>query len=302
MKSLYKQFSAALGKKTKYGQSKMDDRKRAQMKNTASIYSYKTFQAYLAACKRFCAWLAAVYPDVMTMDEAVDYVPDYLWQCREDGLSAWTVSLYASALAKAYGCQSTDWGVSVERRREDIKRSRLPAARDYGFSEANNRDFVTFCRGTGVRREDLEYNVAAGNFAHRDGFYWMRVLAGKGGRARWAIVLPDLSKEVERIVDEAEDARGPQGRLFARVPTHADIHGYRRDYAQRLYAYCAENPLFCAHLQDILQAYPKAKSEEYYGRGIAHGAVWNRQALAVVSACLGHGPDRAETVVNHYLR
>ena len=39
-----------------------------------------------------------------------------------------------------------------KRRRADIKRSRLPATRDKHFSEANNYEFVCFCKGTGPRR------------------------------------------------------------------------------------------------------------------------------------------------------
>lgn len=302
MKHLIHQFAATLGRKTRFGVSKKADRRRSGQHRPDAIYSYSTFQSYLAACKCFCAWVSLCFPEVETMEEAKGYVPAYLYECAEGGLSAWTVSLYAAALAKAYGCASTEWGVSLQRRREDIKRSRLPAARDCGFSEKNNKGLAALCRGVGVRREDLEFNVEACDFFEHKGFWWLHVPSGKGGRERWSVVLPEYAEEIMRIVAEAKASRGPHGKLFASIPSHADIHGYRRKYAQRLYALCAEDPLFCAYLQELLGAHPKAKSKVYHGRGTAKGESWNRAALAVVSVSMGHGPDRATTVVNHYLR
>jgi len=57
------------------------------------------------------------------------------WLLERSGLSAYTVKLEASALAKLYDCTTGDFVKTAVRHRSDIKRSRKAAKRDENFSE-----------------------------------------------------------------------------------------------------------------------------------------------------------------------
>ncbi|MBQ9199846.1 MAG: hypothetical protein IJ141_06660 [Lachnospiraceae bacterium] len=72
-------------------------------------------------------------------------------------LSAYTLKLDAAALAKLYQCPTEEFGVELPpRRRENITRSRGHAVRDDSFSLSNNAEIVNYCRGTGLRRQELK--------------------------------------------------------------------------------------------------------------------------------------------------
>ena len=76
----------------------------------------------------------------------------------DQGLSAWTVQLEAKALGKLYGISPDDenYFKPPKRNREDIKRSRGDRVRDRHFSKTNNDELIKFCRGTGLRRKELQ--------------------------------------------------------------------------------------------------------------------------------------------------
>ena len=76
----------------------------------------------------------------------------------DQGLSAWTVQLEAKALGKLYGISPDDENYfnPPKRKREEIKRSRGDRVRDKHFSKTNNDELIKFCRGTGLRRKELQ--------------------------------------------------------------------------------------------------------------------------------------------------
>lgn len=88
----------------------------------------------------------------------------------------------------------------------------------------------------------------------------------------------------EQIVLEAARSR-PEGPLFD-VPSHANVHGWRADYAARCYAYAMDSGY---------------GTEELYKLRNGSGKSYDKGALAFVSANLGHGPDRYYTVCYNYL-
>jgi len=89
-----------------------------------------------------------------TLGECRAYVDELLTE--RSGLSAFTVKLGASALAKLYDCTTNDFAKTAVRHREDIKRSRKAAKRDVNFSETKNQEFIEFCKATGLRNEELK--------------------------------------------------------------------------------------------------------------------------------------------------
>ena len=97
--------------------------------------------------------------------------------------------------------------------------------RDKHFSEIRNADIVAFCRGTGLRRSELEL-VTGDRLYQENGKTFLRIDRGtKGGRPRSVPVIGDVG----RIRELCRSAGS--GRVFPRVPGGMDVHSYRAEYA-----------------------------------------------------------------------
>ena len=159
----------------------------------------------------------------------------YLRDMIDPGLSPYTVKSTAAALAKLYGCPSSDFGVVIpDRSRAAITRSRGAAARDRGFSPDRNRVLVAVAECSGLRRSELACLTGDRLRDLGGGRYGILVDRGsKGGRIRTApLVGPP---EAVAVVVSAMKAAGT-GHVFQRINSHADIHAMRARYAARVYA------------------------------------------------------------------
>ena len=124
----------------------------------------KTYQTYWKHTKYFVKWVQQVHPECTTLKKAEQYVPEWLQSRTEqidkngNHLSAWTIQTEAAALNKLYGIKPDDEKrfQPPQRKREDIKRSRVETVRDRHFSTTNNAELIAFCKGTGLRREGVE--------------------------------------------------------------------------------------------------------------------------------------------------
>lgn len=283
--SLIGQVNKVLSEKMRagVGTSKHDDK--AKRKATGEdpaqdkIYSYETYRNYLKWACYFVKYCKAEHGS-KTLEDCRQYVDEYIQKGIDDKKSASTLKLIASALAKLYGCHTTDFIATPARKRSEIKRSRGEAVRDKHFSENNNRDLVTFCRNTGLRRKELT-RVCGTALLYRRGQYYIKVLNGKGGKVREAPIIG----EVETIIKMMR-AAGSE-RVFESIPGAADIHGYRRKYALTYYEQIAR-PL------DTL-----TKKQKYYCRGDKRGNIYDRDAMLEVSDALGH--NRLNVIAAHYL-
>lgn len=237
------------------------------------IFSYSTYHTYRKYCNYFVNYIRQNHPKCTTLKAAKKYVNEWLQyrveQVDKKGnhLSAWTIQTEAKALGRLYGIQPDDknYFQAPRRRREDIKRSRVPTARDRHFSEKNNDEFIRFCRGTGCRRNVMEklegrdlitkaemYQVldwlkskvgpspreraqinaledAIKNFPNQD--YFLHHRGDKGGRQRYA---PIIGEDKEIIITRMR-ATAPNEKVWQHVPGNADIHSYRGDYATAIY-------------------------------------------------------------------
>ena len=88
-----------------------------------------------------------------------------------------------------------------------------------------------------------------------------------------------------RILDRMRSAGG--GLVWSRVPSAADIHSYRADYACRVYS---------AHARPLREIPP---AERYHCRGDLKGRTYDRKAMMVASKALGH--SRLSVIASHYL-
>ena len=243
------------------------------------IYSFETYRDYLKWSCYFVKYCKEEHKS-KTLEDCRQYVNEYIQKGIDDGKSASTLKLIASALAKLYNCHTTDFIQTPPRIRSEIKRSRGEAVRDKHFSEKNNRDLVTFCKNTGLRRKELT-RVCGTALIFKGGQYHIQVLNGKGGKVREAPIIG----EVETIINMMKAAGS--GRVFENIPGAADIHGYRRQYALTYYEQIAR-PL------DTL-----TKKQKYYCRGDKHGYVYDKAAMYEVSRALGH--NRRNVIAAHYL-
>lgn len=225
-----------------------------------------------------------------TLEACRPYVDE--WLRSRSNLSAYTQKLEACALAKMYNCSTMDFVQTAARKREDITRSRGIKASDTHFSEANHRDFVEFCKSTGLRRSELAALTG-------DKLKWIGsqpyivVDAGsKGGRYREAPV----TGNVDLVVRYMQTAGS--GKVFDKVPCGADVHSYRFDYATAIQQHARD-------IKDIpYDAFNKGtgrlyQSQVYHCRGNLKDTFYDKMAMLKASQALGL--KRINAVSDHYL-
>ncbi|BCS82481.1 site-specific integrase [Anaerocellum diazotrophicum] len=326
-KSIIRQVLDEYRSMIRFGESKHEAKKEEKARCEAlgeawnparveGIFSFSTYREYVKEALEFAEW-ARDEKGCKTLEQAREYVSEYLQRHIDSGYSAWSVRKEAAALAKLYHCRTTDFGVEFPaRHREEIERSRGYREHDREFSKERNRDIIIFAKATGLRRRELEHVSARDVYRGEDGRLYVHVENGKGGRERDVHVLQRYEQEVERIVRERAD----RDRLFDRVPVRMDVHGYRREYARERYRevereISRERKLY-DRIEDLVRErmtrlYPdrfREIGEERLTReltradGLYHrsdGREFDRLALWEVSNDLGH--NRIDVVARHYL-
>jgi len=274
-KSIVRQVHDTLNEKRRFGESKYEAQKQGTSRN--GIFSYNTYRTYLAQGCKFAKW-ARENHGCKTLAEVRAYVDPYLQMHIDKGYSAWTQSTISNSLAKLYGCSIKEFIPTEPRRRANIVRSRKGKAK---FSEARNKEFVDFCKATGLRKHEFP-NLRPENLHYDDVTRQHMIvdLKGKGGLLR---SFPILSKEaIERIKNT------PAGqKVWAKIPTRPDIHSYRAEYCKSIYN---------RHARPFAET---PKSERYYCRGDLKGIVYDKRAMLIASQALGH--NRICVIAGHYL-
>ena len=329
-KDLHQQAYERLHGMLSFGESKKEAV--ANGTNQEKIFSFNTYKAYWKHTKYFLKYVREKYPKCTTLKKARKYVNEWLQQRADQGLSAWTVQLEAKALGKLYGISPDDenYFKPPKRNREDIKRSRGDRVRDQHFSKANNDELIKFCRGTGLRRMELE-NLRGKDLVSREQIeaeitriegipegqrtaaltkrlemlqdtrmfqegYFVHVRNGKGGRERLS---PIIGKNAEQIIERIRETPAKE-KVWQFVHQCADIHSYRADYATAIYK---------AHDRKIEEIpYDKInqgtgrryQGDVYVCRKDEAGKKLDKAAMLVCSKALGH--NRVEVVANNYIR
>ena len=334
-KSLTQQVKETLDAKLAIGQSKFA----AKIDGTYTqfIYSWETYRSYLKHACYFARWCKKQEVDPRlghkprTLDECRIFAERWIQDSMDRSLSAHTIKLELSALAKLYGCKTQDFNIKTPpRQRKNIKRSRGNAARDKNFSISNNKNLIVFCKCTGLRRAELS-QIRGTDLIDSKGQLWMNIhRATKGGRPRTSPVVGS-PEELEIVRKLCADAR--EGKLFPHPNENADIHSFRATYANRVYelhkrelnefrqerlivykngivdSYTAKNGRKeygkFSHLYIDIEGKPKMKpgyrdiSSCFFCRGDLKGKVYDRRALFEASRALGH--NREDVVAEHYL-
>lgn len=317
------------------GRSKAEDKKNGITKDY--IYSYSTYKSYWKHAKYFANYIYEHHPECTTLKSARKYANEWLQYRVDKGskngkpLSAWTIALERQAIGKLFGIDpdSSDFFHAPTRRREDIKRSRASTERDKHFSKTNNAEFIHFCQGTGGRRNIIEklegrdlfsreelirlsvhlaendsstdspeqlriINDALYTFPDQD--YFIHHRTDKNGRSRFA---PIIGKHKADIINRMGKT-APNEKVWLNVPTNADIHGYRSDYATTLYKMYAR-PIEAIPYDKVNKGTGKKyQSEVYVCRKDEAGKKLDKVAMQMASKALGH--NRLEVIANNYLR
>lgn len=339
--SLKFQIQNCLDQKLGIGKSKHEMKKVGEANKY--IYSWETYRSYLKQACYFADWVKQQPVDPVlghkprTLEEARRFVEKWLQDSIDRGLSAYTIKLQAAALAKVYGCKITDFDVETPaRRRPNITRSRGEKIRDKQFNETLHKDFVTFCRCTGLRRAELE-QIRGTDLVMKNGKAYLNVTrATKGGRPRMVEIFGS-PEEIENVVAQLQAAG--ENKVYPKVSGHADVHGYRSQYGTRVYEAFKrdfdeyKNERLIIYQNHVIEAYTARNCHEkdrttyaqYYSRTEkdAYGnpkmlpgyrdvssmyvcrkdlarVVYDRRALFEASNALGH--NRENVVAEHYIR
>lgn len=242
------------------------------------IYSWKSFRDYQHNSCTFVKWCKAKYK-CKTLEDCRPYVNDWIKSLTH--YSPYTQKAYVCAVAKLYNCTSLDFTATPTRHRTDITRSRSDTKRDKNFSMENHKEFIAFCRGTGLRKSELEC-LRGDQLLYKNGQYYIAVTRGaKGGRYREAPIISDIDAIVARINEAGTN------KVWDYVPD-LDIHSYRSEY-------CCE--IYRNHARSINEI---PKKERYICRSDLKGVIYDKKAMLISSQCLGH--NRISVIAGHYLR
>ena len=315
------------------GMQSFGDSKRtavAEGTDREKIFSFNTYKTYWKHIKYFIKYIKEKHPECTTLKSAKKHVNEWLQVRVDEGLSAWTIQTEAKALGKLYGISpdDADYFKPPKRNREDIQRSRGDRVRDLHFSKTNNDELIKFCRGTGLRRSELEQLRGKvlvtraqiekeisriESLQERSPYdekklemlrdtrmfqeeYFTHVRSGKGGRERMS---PIIGKNAEQIIERIRSTL-PEEKVWQHVHKSADIHSYRAEYATAIYK---------THARPIQEIpYDRVKpgtgiryqSEVYTCRKDEAGKKLDKAAMLVCSKALGH--NRISVVADNYIR
>lgn len=290
-KSLVRQVQETYDNMLAIGRSKHQDK--IDGCTMDKIYSWETYKDYMKHANYFAKYCREEH-GCKTLEECRPYVDEWLQYRIGRKLSAYTIKLDAAALAKLYQCSTKDFIKTPARKRKDITRSRGTKVRDGHFSETNNKEMVEFCKSTGLRRGELKV-LTGDKLICKDGTYYIVVNRGsKGGRYREAEVIGNIENVKKLMHKEGNN------KVFKRVPSGADIHSYRAEYATEVYNKYAR-PIEAIPYDTINWGLKCAyQSEVYNCRGDKKGIKLDKRAMEKASEALGH--NRISVVAAHYIR
>lgn len=269
-KSISYQVRGILSSKVRIGLSRKEV-KRKNCGKSPYIHSFDTYNTYADKATAFGEWVRATYGerDVTQMRQ---YVKPYLESLTARDLSPFSVRTHAQALAKLYGCESTDFKFDfAPRTRAIIKRSRREVKE---FDPKHYRYITEFIDATGLRRHEV-LAVKRKEIYYRDGVLYVFVRQGKGGKQREVPILV----EDEKVVLAARDrVSSDDAKLFKKdeIPTRVPCHAHRARFAAKRYKKIARPIETLPHKQ------------RYFCRKDKKGLVLDKAAMQAVSKLLGH--------------
>lgn len=255
--SLTHGYKSALQSQVKFGESKhlakVSEREKCRQNNLPyepihGIYSSNTLKDYDKVCKRFVDWIMDNHKKVKRYSDCKKYAKEWLELKESEGLSAWSINMYGSALAASFGgIKKSELGYSFPKReRKNIIRNRNDNMSGY-YQTKRQRNAYEILKSTGCRRmevlrlrkEDFRPQVKNGIETGLLEVY----KRGKGGIERWCLVNPIYTDFVKEFLKDAKTyTHAGEERLFQKNDIPKDgIHSVRSIYACDLYQYFEKN-------------------------------------------------------------
>ena len=248
------------------------------------IYSKNTFKTYKNQFRYFTEWLEVTHPEAKTIDDARQYVDDYLRYLIDLERSAYSISTTKAALAKVFMVKATEFIGTPPRTRENIKRSRYKAVRDKNISAKTEARLGRFTAATSLRREEMQ-EIRAEDLFFKNGKPYFRITkATKGGKPRESEIVGLSEADTKDLV---RWIKSKKGKLFPKLNSNYDDHYYRAVYASRVYQ---------KYARDVDKI---AKEDRYVMRKDMAGTVLDRVAMKIASKNLGH--NRIDVIAQSYL-
>ena len=145
-----------------------------------------------------------------------------------------------------------------------------------------------------MKKECEIIDEALSTFPDQDFFLHHRT--DKNGRSRFSPIIGDYK---QAIIDRMK-ITAPDENVWKVVPSNADIHGYRSDYATAIYKMYAR-PIESIPYDKVNKGTGRAyQSEVYVCRKDEAGKKLDKAAMEKASKALGH--NRLEVVANNYIR
>lgn len=283
-------YKCALKSQTKFGESKHKAKINAKeecckqskpYRPIHGIYSTSTLQNYNGVCNRFVQWIMENHRnEVKNYPDCKRFAAEWLAEKETEGLSAWSLNLYGSALASSFGgISKNELGYSFPmRERKNIVRNRNDDLTGE-YATERQRNAYTMLKATGCRRreilrlrkEDFRRQIKDGRETGCLEVY----KRGKGGIERWCLVNPLYTEFVKGFLGTAKTySVAGEERLFQKndIPKNG-IHSTRAVYACDLYKHfeqlgCASGEIY--HCRKELAGYK-------YDKGILDEVSYNLQ-------------------------
>lgn len=206
------------------------------------ITDNQTVTAYKKDCKLFavyCKVQGVKRPDQLQGKEKE------LLQGYEKELEAFGYSPATIHRRLAAPCKGIDVSMSEiekpKRTSGKITRSRNEKANRQGKREIEDERYnrlVTFQKAVGIRRAELSRLIGTDLTEDESGYLCVNVSRGKGGKRQLQRILPEDEKVVLEIFQNAD----PGQKLFSKeeMQNKIDLHGLKREHAQKAYKYYAD--------------------------------------------------------------
>ena len=206
------------------------------------ITDNQTVTAYKKDCKLFAAYCkeqGVKRPDQLQGKEK-ELLQGYEKELEASGYSPATIHRRLAAPCKATGISMSEIE-KPKRTSGKITRSRNEKANRQGKREIEDERYsrlVTFQRAVGIRRAELARLTAIDLTTDESGYLCVYVAKGKGGKRQLQRILP----EDEITVLEIFQVTNPGQKLFSpeEMQNKIDLHGLRREHAQKAYKYYAD--------------------------------------------------------------
>ena len=242
-----------------------------------AVHTLNTYRRQMGHFVRYCR----EHHQCTTLAECRPYADE--WLKSRSHLSRYTQALDVASLARLYSTTSADFYQSGKRSRDDLIRSRGRKSRDRFFSETRNRDFVDFCRATGLTRSELK--ALTGDQLKIEGDNVFIEMPCDGENCIRKVPVIGNTDVVVKMMQAAGS-----GRVFKKIFSAADIQSYRVDYARSLYQMhardletCLKSP-FTGNVHSSGRGYDNSV---YWLRGSHQGEWLDKQAMKMATDALG---------------